>query len=418
MTELWQEIWQTIRRNKWRSLMTAFGVFWGILMLVLLVGLGHGVFNGIASAFEQIPGNSIIFGGGYTSMPYRGLGIDRSIEVENEDLDILRSSFATQVRYVTPMNNAGSKTCNVGEENMDCSLIGTTSSFLYVIPQQMLYGRYINAVDQHERRKVCVIGRQVYETLFPKGGDPCGQLVKVGDIYYTVVGVVKKLTGMINIGADVDKSLTLPFTTAQLSYGQGNRVYTTVVTMQDAYPAKTWEPRILATVKEHHLVHPDDKSALWSFNLSEIISMVGNLFLGINILLWIVGCGSLLAGLIGISNIMLVTVKERTQEIGIRRALGARPLTILTQILCESLVLTAAAGLTGLMLGVWILQLVGLITAAAPSTGDGFTISDPQIGFSVALSALAVIIVGGLLAGWMPARRAMKIRAIEALREE
>ena len=398
--------------------MTAFGVFWGILMLVVLVGLGSGVFNGIASAIKSIPGNSVILGGGYTSMPYRGLGRDRSISMENEDLDLLRTSLGERAKYITPMNSSGTYNVNVGELNMDCSLLGTTSSYLHVIPSQMMYGRYLNEVDQRERRKVCVIGRQVYETLFPQGGDPSGQLIKVGDIYYTIVGVVKKLTSMINLGADVDKSLALPFSTAQLSYGQGNNVYMTIVTLQDQYPAVEWEDRILAVLKERHLVHPDDKQAFWSFNLAEIISMFGNLFLGINILLWIVGCGSLFAGLIGISNIMLVTVKERTQEIGIRRALGAKPLTILTQILLESLVLTIAAGLTGLISGVWILHLVGLIAAANPSSDNGFPMEDPQVGFTVAISAFMVIVVGGLLAGWMPAKRAMKIRAIEALREE
>lgn len=418
MTELWQEIWQTIKRNKWRSLMTAFGVFWGILMLVVLVGLGNGVFNGIASSIKSIPGNSIILGGGYTSIPYRGLGRDRSISMENEDLDLLKSSFGERTKYVTPMNSSGSYNVSVGENNMDCSLVGTSPSYLHVIPSQMMYGRYLNEVDMHERRKVCVIGRQVYETLFPQGGDPCGQLVKVGDIYYTVVGVVKKLTSIINLGADVDKSLAIPFPTAQLSYGQGNNVYMTIVTLQDQYPAVEWEDRILAVLKERHIVHPDDKQAFWSFNLAEIISMFGNLFLGINILLWIVGCGSLFAGLIGISNIMLVTVKERTQEIGIRRALGAKPMTILTQILSESIVLTVAAGLTGLMLGIWILRLVGVVLEANPSGDNNFPMQDPQIDFTVAISAFLVIVFGGLLAGWMPAKRAMNIKAIEALREE
>lgn len=418
MSELWQEIWQTIRRNKWRSLMTAFGVFWGILMLVVLVGLGHGVFNGIASSIKSIPGNSIILGGGYTSMPYKGLGRERSITMENEDLELLKTSLGARAKHITPLNSAGSYNANVGEQNMSCSLVGTTQDYLHVIPSQLIYGRYLNQVDLHERRKVCVIGRQVYETLFPQGGDPCGQLIKVGDIYYTVVGVVRKLTSMINLGADVDKSLALPFTTAQLSYGQGNSVYMTIVTLQDQYPAEEWEDRILAILKERHLVHPDDKQAFWDFNLAEIISMFGNLFLGINILLWIVGCGSLFAGLIGISNIMLVTVKERTQEIGIRRALGAKPVTILTQILSESLVLTIAAGITGLMSGVWILNLVGAILEANPSTDSGFPMQDPQVDFSVAVSAFLVIVIGGLLAGWMPAKRAMKIRAIEALREE
>ena len=417
MRELWEEIWQTLRRNKWRSLMTAFGVFWGILMLVLLVGLGNGVSRGITDAVKTVPANSVLFGGAYTSLPYKGMGKDRSVTMENEDLELLKANLGDRVKYITPVNGLGNFTANVGERNISCSMMGTTPSYYHVIASQMMYGRYLNEVDVRERRKVCVIGKEVYETLFTEGTDPCGELVKVGEIYYTIVGVVKKLSDMVNMGTDTDEAIILPFTTAQLSYGQGNAVYMTIVTLHDEYSVKEWEDRILAIVKEHHMVHPDDKQAFWSFNLAEIISMFDNLFLGISILLWIVGCGSLFAGLIGISNIMLVTVKERTQEIGIRRALGAKPATILTQIMSESLVLTIAAGLTGLMLGVWILNLVGLIIEAMPDDG-GMPMSDPQVEFSVAIGALIVIIIGGLLAGMAPARHAMKIRAIEALREE
>lgn len=417
MEELWQEIWQTISRNKWRSLMTAFGVFWGILMLVLLVGLGHGVFNGIVSAFNSIPSNSLVLGGGSTSIPYRGLGRDRYISMDNSDIELLREELKGKARYVTPFNNVSGMTVNRGEYNFNSRIVGTTEGYYSFIPQKLLYGRYINEVDLRERRKVCVIGLQVYESLYPQGGDPCGQIIHVGEVYYTIVGVTKKLTNIINVGTDVDRAVILPFSTCQLAYGQGKDVYMTIVTLEDNYSLDVWEEKILAIVKEKHIVHPDDKTAFWSFNLSEIISMFGNLFLGINILLWIVGCGSLFAGLIGISNIMLVTVKERTQEIGIRRALGARPLTILTQILAESLVLTVAAGITGLLLGVWILNLVGMISAASGDSSD-FKLSDPQIDFSVAISAFVVIMIGGLLAGWMPARRAMKIKAIEALRDE
>lgn len=417
MRELWQEIWQTISRNKWRSLMTAFGVFWGLLMLILLVGLGHGIFNGITSSLNSIPANSMFFGGDRTSMAYKGFGKDRYFDIENEDVELIERNSPELIRFVTPLNFAGSHESSIGELHYNAQIVGTRSSYINVIPQQLLYGRYINDIDLAERRKVCLIGREAYEALFPKGGDPCGQLIKVGSIYYTIVGVVKKLTSMINIGADVDRGLIIPITTAQLAYNRGHNVDVCAVTLKDQYPISDYMDRILAPVKERHYIHPEDKKALWSFNLAEILNMFNNLFIGINILLWIVGCGSLLAGLIGISNIMLVTVKERTQEIGIRRALGAKPFTILSQILCESLVLTLAAGISGLMIGVWILQLVGLATANQPADSD-FPMSNPQIPFSVAVAAALVIICGGLLAGWMPAKRAMKIKAIEALREE
>lgn len=417
MTELWQEIWQTISRNKWRSLMTAFGVFWGLLMLILLVGLGNGISNGITDSIKALPTNSMFFGGGRTSISYRGFGRDRSITIDDKDLQLLTTQLGSRLRYLTPLNFAGTKNASVDEYSFDCSVVGTRPCYYNVVPTQMLYGRYLNDIDLHERRKVCVIGRQVYETLFPAGGDPCGQFIQVGGIYYTVVGVVKKLSAMIQVGHDIDQSLLLPLTTEQLAYKQSNTIHLCIVTLHDEYSISQWKERVIGIAREHHFVHPDDKNAFWDLDLAELVQNFSNLFLGINILLWIVGCGSLLAGLIGISNIMLVTVKERTQEIGIRRALGARPRTIVLQILAESLVLTSMAGLAGFLSGVWILRFVGFVVENSPSD-SGFQLQNPQIAFSVAIAATLVIIAGGLLAGWMPARRALHIKAIEALREE
>ena len=418
MQELWQEIWQTIKRNKWRSFMTAFGVFWGLLMLILLVGFGHGIFNGIVGQLNVVPSNSIFFGSERTSIPYKGFGKNRSFDMENMDVEILQSNLGDRVRFITPIIFAGSRTCTVDEYKYDGQVIGTRPCYMDVMPQQLLYGRYLNDIDIAEHRKVCVIGKRVYDSLFPKGGDPTGQLVKVGGIYYTIIGVVKKLSDMINIGADVNQSIILPVSTIQQTYNMGNKLHIVCLTFKDQYPAEEWQERALNYCKDYHMVHPDDKTAFWCFNLQEIISMFNNLFVGINILLWIVGCGSLLAGLIGISNIMLVTVKERTQEIGIRRALGAKPVTIVTQILAESITLTSVAGLAGFMAGVWILALVDTILKAQPPTDDTFSMQSPQIPFTVAVSAMIVIVLGGVWAGWMPAKRAMKIKAIEALREE
>lgn len=398
--------------------MTAFGVFWGLLMLILLMGLGQGVYNGIMGGLKSVPSNSLFFGGSYTSISYKGFGQDRSISVDNEDLAILKANLEGKLRFLTPINFAGSYEAVEGEYKYTASVIGTGPTYKEVIPQQVIYGRYLNDIDLYDHRKVCLIGLQVYETLYPGGGDPTGKLIKVGGIYYTIIGVVKKLSNMISIGADVNSSIILPLSTEQITYNDYNRIAICAVTLHDRYPIKEWKDKVLAYPKEQHYVHPDDKMAFWSFDLSEVIGMFNNLFIGINILLWIVGCGSLIAGLIGISNIMLVTVKERTQEIGIRRALGARPRTILSQILAESLVLTMAAGVTGLMTGVWVLRVTEAILSANPSGGTGFQLKDPQISFSIAVSALVVIVVGGLLAGWMPAKRAMKIKAIEALREE
>lgn len=414
--ELWNEILQTISRNKWRSLMTAFGVFWGLLMLILLVGNGLGISNGITSGLTVIPSNTIFMGGGHTTKAYKGFGKDRQIGIDNQDVEIIRTNLGKRGRYITPLSFAGSKIVNLGEENGSFDVVASAPGYYYAVPQQVVFGRYLNDIDANERRKVCVIGKKIYDQLFPNGDNPCGKTIQVGNIYFTIVGVVKKLSDMINIGADVDESVIVPLETGQLAYNMANQVHVLCVTLHDQYKITDWQDRIEGWAKEHHYVHPDDDAAIWSMNLSEIIGTFTNLFLGIGILIWIVGVGSLLAGIIGISNIMLVTVKERTQEIGIRRALGAKPRSIMIQILSESLVLTLAAGLTGLILGVWILQIIGLIVKANPSQ-DGIVI-DPQIPFSVAFAALMILVIGGLFAGWMPARRAMKIKAVEALGEE
>jgi len=414
--ELWNEILQTIGRNKWRSLMTAFGVFWGLLMLILLVGTGIGISDGITNGLTVIPTNTIFMGGQSTSKAYKGFGKDRQILLDMQDVEIVRTNLGDRCRFVSPQTFVGSKICNYGEYNGSFSVVGATPGYYYATPQQMLFGRYLNNIDSRERRKVCVIGKQVYETLFPGGEDPCGKTIQVGNIYFTIAGVVKKLSSMISVGNNVDNSVILPIETSQLTYNMPNQVHLLCITLHDKYKVADWEDRIKSWVKEHHYVHPDDDKALFSLNLSEIIGTFTNLFLGIGILIWIVGIGSLLAGIIGISNIMLVTVKERTQEIGIRRALGAKPRSIMIQILSESLVLTVAAGLTGLVLGVGILQIIGFLFEAAKTNGR--IDINPQIPFSVAFASLLILVIGGLFAGWMPARRAMKIKAIEALGEE
>ena len=397
--------------------MTAFGVFWGLLMLILLVGFGHGIFNGIVGQLNYIPSNSMFIFGGSTTMSHKGFGRGRYFQMDDVDLALLRTNLGERAQYVSPLCIEWSRSFSVGENKCSGNVIGAQPVYQNVEPQKLLYGRYINDIDLYEHRTVCVIGLQTYESLFPAGTDPTGLLIREGGIYYTIVGVVKTLSNMMRIG-NVNRSVIIPITTMQQTYHRGKNIDLISLTLHDQYPIDKWEDRIVGYCKEHHMVHPDDDGAFNSINIAEILNTFKNLFLGINILLWIVGCGSLLAGLIGISNIMLVTVKERTQEIGVRRALGAKPVTILSQIMAESLVLTSVAGVAGLMLGVWILALVDTILKAQPPSSDGFSMQNPQIPFHVAIAAMLVIIIGGLWAGWIPAKRAMKIRAIEALREE
>jgi len=403
--------------------MTAFGVFWGILMLIILVGMGNGIRDGMLDSLTAVPTNSFIYGGGNTTMPYKGFGRDRWIRLDNEDIEILNARLKPYLKFVTPVNSAGTYTSVVGDNSYtNTDVTGSNQFYLKTFPCEMFYGRNINEIDLRERRKNCVIGYKVYNALFPKGGDPCGELVQVNGIYYRIVGVFKKLSSMVNILGDDNEVLLLPITTEQLCYNQGNKINMVMATFKDQYDAEGMEQKVFNVHKERHYIHPDDDNAFWSFNLAEIINMFRYLFIGIEALLWIVGGGSLAAGIIGISNIMLVTVKERTQEIGIRRALGAKPFAILTQIMAESIVLTTAAGIVGLMLGTWILQFVsmangGNLSSSEASQDTGLVI-DPSVDLSLAVTALIVILVGGLLAGWMPANRAMKIKAIDALRDE
>lgn len=422
MRELWLEIYQTIRRNKWRSIMTAFGIFWGMLMLIILVGMGFGFNNGIIATLKTIPSNSIFYFTGKTSLAYKGFSKGRYWNLENGDLEILESRFKNQIQRLVPMNQAGTMRCTYGDQSDEFSVTGTTYGYYHSIPQRQIYGRYLNEIDQREHRKVCVIGNKIYQTLFKQGGDPCGEIIKVGDIYYTIVGVVKETSGMINIGSSVDETVLIPLSTAQMTYGQGDKVYVLICTLKDNCPAQEWQEKIDAVVKEVHYINPEDEQALESFNLADLIEKFDLLFLGIYILIWIIGAGTLLAGLIGVSNIMLVTVKERTQEIGIRRAIGASPATILTQIMLESVAITVVSGIAGLMLGVWILQAVDIVTKGAAVASNGTTeisaFDNPQIPFVIAIVALIILIMGGFFAGLMPAKRAMQIKAIDALRDE
>jgi len=334
MLEFWLEIRQTITRNKWRSLMTAFGVFWGLLMLMILVGFGNGVTDGITKSLTAVPSNSLIYGGSYTSLPYKGFGRDRNIRLDNEDVEILQTRLKPYLEFATPVNFAGTFTSVVGENSFTSTEVtGSNQYYLSIFPNEMMYGRNINEIDLRERRKNCVIGNKIYDALFPKGGDPCGQLVLVNGIYYRIVGVFKKLSSMVNVTGNDEQTLLLPITTEQLCYNQGHNVNTVMVTFKEQYDAADMEKKVFNVHKERHFVHPDDDNAFWSFNLGEIINMFRYLFFGLEALLWIVGAGSLLAGIVGISNIMLVTVKERTQEIGILKAIGCSKKTILLEFL-------------------------------------------------------------------------------------
>lgn len=404
-TDRWAEILITITRNKTRSLLTAFGVFWGIFMLVALMGGSQGLQAILSAEFEGFASNSGFMATSATSKAYKGFRKGRAWDLEISDVERVRHSVP-EIDIITPTNARWGMKAVFGEQSHGCTLKGAFPEYGLIEDPDISDGRYINELDVKERRRVCVIGQRIAESLFTDGASPCGRYIRVNGVYYQVIGVSQS-SGNMSIQGNARTSITIPFTTLQQNYNFGNRIQVLCYTAKPGHRISEVEQKIEAVVKRAHLIHPDDKQAVMRVNAEALFSMVDNLFRGIRILSWMVGLGTLLAGAIGVSNIMMVTVRERTTEIGIRRAIGARPRDILTQILSESLVLTTLAGLSGITFAVLILQL------AEMGTGSSF-----QISFSMALLACFILAVLGMIAGLAPAYRAMAIKPIEAIREE
>ncbi len=409
----WYEIWITITHNKSRSFLTAFGVFWGIFMLVLMVGAGNALNHGIKSQVDGFASNSSFFWSNRTTEPHQGFRKNRQWNMLNEDIPII-SNKVNEIEHISPMLFLGSGDKNVfhGELGGNYQIKGCYPVYNLIESSNILEGRFINDIDITENRKVCVIGDRVAEVLFPNGTKPLGSLIKVNGIYFRVIGVIKGMSS-VKIGGETAESVVLPFSTMQKTFNQGNIIHFLAVTSKPGVRMKLVQDKVTNVLKEIHHISPKDTDAVGSVNSEDQFDMFNNLFLGISSLIWIVGIGTLLAGAVGVSNIMLVTVRERTKEIGIRRALGATPQNIIGQILTESAVLTILAGIGGIVLGVGILSAVGV----ALSQGDQF-FKDPQISFSMAIGSLFVLAFIGVLAGFIPAQRAMMIKPVEAISEE
>lgn len=416
----WQEIWDTITRNKMRSTLTAFGVFWGIFMLVVMYGSGNGMQNGIMNGIKGFATNSIFYWANNTTEPYKGFRKGRSWNMKTNDIEIIKSKVP-EVELVSPMLFGGSRTPKNtirGDKSGSYNIKGLNPDYAKIDKPEILYGRFINDIDIIQKRKVVVLGEKVYEDLYRIGENPIGTTVKVNGIYYTVIGVVRALT-QININGRMNQSVVLPFTTMQLAYNYGDQVHLLAVTSKPNIEISVVEEKIKDILKKEHSIAPTDPDAVSGINLERQFKMFANLFLGIKVLIIIVGFGTLFAGVVGVSNIMMVTIRERTQEIGIRRALGATPLNILSQIMLESTVLTLIAGIGGLSFGVFVMNIVDTLISAQPADrNDPAFFVNPQVSLDLAIVAMVVLVGAGLLAGLVPARKALQIKAIDALRDE
>lgn len=413
----WQEIWVTITRNKTRSVLTGFGVFWGILMLVLLLGSGNGLKNGIMKNVDGFATNSAFFFSERTGEAYKGYKKGRYWQMRNRDLETIRQRVKG-VRYLSPMIMQWGGQNNVvkGQKSGTYNVRGVYSEYFNIETQHVLAGRLLNEIDMLERRKVCLIGSIVREVLFTPNEDPIGEYIRVNGIYYQVVGVIKPKP-RAQIGGRTEESIMLPFKTLQQASNQGDKFWFLCATAEDGYPCDDMVEDIKTVLKSQNEISPTDPQAVNSFTIAKQFETFALLFMGINIVVWAVGIGTLLAGIIGVSNIMMVTVRERTREIGVRRALGAKPFDIISQIMSESLLLTAMAGLMGLSFGVLLLDLVNRVMENGGISDDTF-FRNPEINIGVAVAATVILLFSGLLAGLIPAWRAMQIKAIDAIREE
>jgi putative ABC transport system permease protein len=417
--DYWQEIGSSLSKNKIRTLLTAFGVFWGIFMLMIMIGSGNGLKNGVTNGMGDFATNSVFMWTQPTTIPYKGLPRNRFFNYRNDDIQALKDNIPELDILAPRLEGGGRRSGNnvIRKEKAGAfSIYGDYPEWNIIDLANIVQGRFINQMDIIQKRKVAVIGKRVLEVMFEKDENPIGQYIRINGIYFQVVGVFTPKNQNMNFGGDKEQSIHLPFTTLQQAYNYGDVVGWFAMTSKKGIPVTVVEDKAKHLLKERHKVAPEDERAIGYFNLQKEFNQMTGLFAGIRGLIWVVGIGTLLAGVIGISNIMLVIVKERTREIGIMRALGATPAKIIAQIVGEAVFLTTIAGYIGLVIGVFIIELIDR-NLPPPATSNTMFLH-PNIDFNVAIMSLVILVISGMFAGLIPARRAISIKPIDALRFE
>ena len=406
--DTWQEIWDTIRKNRLRTALTGFSVAWGILILVVLLGSGQGLAHGVEYGFRDDAVNSIWMRSGQTSVPYKGLRPGRAVQFTNDDYDVIRGGVRGVEHITSRFFIRG---------NLAVAYRGETSSFdvrsvhpdhQFLEKTIMLEGRFLNPLDIKEYRKVAVIGTKVKEMLF-KGKPAMGEYIAINGVPFQVVGVFTDEGGE----GELEK-IYLPISTAQRTYSGGKNIRMIMMTVGNATVSESEAiaNEVRNRMADRHDFDPKDERAVSISNavveFQRFVALMG----GIRTFVWVIGIGTLLAGVVGVSNIMMIAVKERTREIGIRKAIGATPASVMGLVLQEAVLITAVAGYLGLVAGVAVLQ------GMSGALGASEFFRHPEVDFGVAVSATVLLVVAGAVAGFFPARRAAAIRPIEALREE
>ncbi len=410
----WQEILSTIKKNKMRTFLTGFSVAWGIFMLMILLGSGNGLSNGVASNFMNDAVNAMWIWTGETTIAHQGLKPGRPIQFHNDDYDIITNIPGVETasgRYFM-----GNTRYSYGKESGEYTTVTCHPELNEVDRMELLEGRFINDVDILQNRKVVVIGKDIHEALF-KEKPALGEYVRINNVPFKVVGVC------IEPESTRNRNAYMPVSTAQKVFNGSNRLHNFAITIngETLDESQAIEERIRTTFARKHRFDVADESAMGMYNKLENYIQTMRIFQAIKIFIWIIGIGTLIAGIVGVSNIMLIVVKERTKEIGIRKAIGASPASVIGLILLESILITTLAGYIGLVLGTGLMELVNyaMVQSAGDAAGQGETIFlNPTVDFGVAVSATILLVVAGTIAGYIPAKRAASIKPIVALRDE
>ncbi|WP_228237033.1 ABC transporter permease [Allomuricauda sp. M10] len=412
----WQEILEVLTKNAWRTIFTAFGVCWGIFILIVLLAAGKGLENGIKKDFGDIATNTMFMWTRATTRAYEGLPQGRRFEFKIDDVQAIRDNVPN-LRFISPRNQLGGFGGNNnvvhGIRTGAYNVYGDYPEIINQDPMAVTSGRFLNYNDINEKRKVAIIGLGVQNDLYDKDEDPLGTYIKIQGVNFLVIGTYKKNNS--GGGEEGQKEIFVPFTSFSQAFNRGEDVGWMAITANDGSSISVLKDKIVSVMKERHKVHPEDTRAVGYFDLYEQYNRVESLFGALKAVAYIVGIMVLLSGIIGVSNIMLIVVKERTKEIGIRRALGEQPWSIKKQILMESIFLTLISGMVGIIFG--SLVIFG-INSLLDSVGPVDMFMSPSVSVGVVTGALTILMVSGLLAGFIPAQSAIRVRPIEALRTE
>lgn len=413
--ERWDEILEALNANRFRTIMTAFGVFWGIFILVILLALTNGLKNGVQADFGDFATNTIFIWTQSTSMPYQGFTKGRNFNFRQSDVALLKEKFP-ELRFVSPRNQLGgyqgSNNVTRGDKTGAFNIYGDNPEYIKQEPLDVLKGRFLSYSDIQDERKVAVVGTDVIKSLFDIGEEPIGSYIKINGINFMVIGVVKKTSSQGDNQEDAN-TIYIPFSTFGKAFNYGDIVGWMAITAIDEVPITQIKPEIMKEMRAAHKVHPDDERAIGHFDLAEQFQKITGLFSILSFVGYFVGALVLMSGVIGISNIMLIVVKERTKEIGIRRALGATPREIRGQVLQESMFLTLISGMAGISFAAGLIWVMNTLLDAAGSIEN---FANPSVSVGVIFIALTILVISGLLAGMIPATRATQMKPVDALR--